>query len=353
MPSSAPAAERRYSVPTLAGVSVVVDLHEESGASEASDCAKKNDTGWDDCHTPPTAVLLGWVGARIENLHKHAALYKALGYSVIRAVAPVRTVFAVRRTKMRMFTLAVMRVVHADKRLNRGGVVWHFFSNGGAYCAAHMASLFERAEKRGREGEGGGPENGEESTMKEMAVVQEIRRTVAAVVFDSAPCYPHAGSAGRALSLAVGLPRGGMGEATVRLAYELVGSALGSDGRVDEDEKSGAAFWRRMLSADFGCPELYAYSESDELLDVARLDALVDARRADGRSVHVLRVARARHVAVLRDAPLRYARALADLHERGVNAWRRRAGFPPWPLALPSSPSPPPCDAGQRARSKL
>lgn len=293
----------------------------------------------------PTAVLFGWVGASLRQLQKYGALFNAMNYHVVYVIAPVWVVFALSPSTIKTFTLSILRVVatEANGQLMAGGVVWLFFSNGGAYCAEQMGQLFQQTDDKDRmegiESEHNRFDNvnshKEENKVKnenglgdnDDIVVRRTRDSACGFIFDSAPCYPHSNAAGSALALALGVRRGSVQEYFVHRANAI----LEATRRFTIGDRA-SVFWNAMVHANFYCPELYIYSDSDRLVDVGKLNELIATRRKQGRPVHVLRLGGSSHVSILQTHPKHYTRAIRGVNMWGVNQWRARQNIPTWAI---------------------
>lgn len=255
----------------------------------------------------PTVVLFGWFGAKLKHVGKYAAKWEELGCSTVCCVAPTSVVFSFNHRHVPPFFLSVLQIVAADSRLTSGGVVLQFFSNGGAVCAPVLAQLLAG---RLRESV---PADAEPA-------VRAVSDALAAVVFDSAPCYMHEGMGGNAFAVGLGAAADSWLAFLLRAVFVLhswLQRLLYGDVAI--------RYWTALRDADYKCPELYIYSDADALTDSARLQALVHERRARFKDkVHEMRVEAASHVRILLRYPDEYKAELEGVLEWGVNEWRRR-----------------------------
>ncbi|CAN8067362.1 unnamed protein product [Agarophyton chilense] len=261
----------------------------------------------------PTAVLVGWLGASLNNLAKYAAIYEAMRYNTVALVTPPSVVFAMRPLASANFLLSVLRILSADPRLTAGGVVFHKFSNAGATLSPHLSRFFAAH----------GPHL---LRPDDQIVVNTCKHAIAAVVFDSAPCYMHVHAAAAALSRAFAVRPGLL----FNLLFAVV-ALLSWLQRVFIVDLP-VVFWRDLTRASYLCPEQYIYSAADPLLDPDALHALIHLRKARGVDARVWRVPDADHVLILRKHPEKYVDVIRALNHWGINAWRARNNAPLWQL---------------------
>eukprot|EP00177_Eucheuma_denticulatum_P003475 GFKZ01006279.1.p1 GENE.GFKZ01006279.1~~GFKZ01006279.1.p1 ORF type:complete len:307 (-),score=50.68 GFKZ01006279.1:681-1601(-) len=261
----------------------------------------------------PTAVLLGWLGAKHKNLAKYSSIYEEMGYNIVQVVAPPSVVFALKPRNTAVFVLSLLRIIAADDRLNKGGIVFMMFSNGGAICAPYLARMFAG-------------NYGDIVKADDEQIVKTIKDAMAAVVFDSSPCFMHIMNGARAINEGLRVPEG-----LFRWLVCLLFAALVSLQSIFVLNLP-KCFWNGVRSADFMCPEQYLYSAKDHLLDVDRLEALIEERRQMGREIRAFRVEDAEHVMILRSCREKYTEKIRAVNEWGVNAFRRRRGMNLWNL---------------------
>lgn len=267
---------------------------------------------------PPTAVLLGWFAAKHKNLSKYSALYEQMGYNTVQLVAPPSVIFPIKPQNSAVFVLSLLRIIAADKRLNRGGLVIMMFSNGGAICAPYLSMMFA---------------GGYRDMIKadDEPVVKTVKDSIAAVVFDSGPCYMYIHSGVKAISDGLMIPHG-----ILRWLLHLMFATLCVLQGIFVINYP-LFFWNGVRNADFLCPEQYLYSAKDPLVDVLKLDALIEERKQKGRNIRVFKVDDADHVKLLRSHSEKYKKTIQAVNDWGVNAYRERRGLNPWLLDRKSS----------------
>lgn len=261
----------------------------------------------DSCEPAPTVVLFGWFGAKLKHVGKYAQRWEALGCSTVCCVASTSVVFSLNHRNVPPFLLSVLSIVAADRRLLDGGVVIQFFSNGGAVCAPVLSSLFA-----GKMGDFVPPDA--------QLTVRAVQNALAAVVFDSAPCYMHEHMGADAFMLGLGVTPGTWLASLIRAVYMFwtwLQQACYGD--------LTTQFWLGVRDADYGCPELYMYSTDDHLTDATRIEALILDRRATSKhAIHEMKVDSATHVKIMLRYPDEYRAQLEGVLDWGVASWRRK-----------------------------
>ena len=185
-------------------------------------------------------------------------------------------------------------------------ILCHAFSNGG--CSG-ISSLFASV----REGKSSSGALSEKAGLY-MAAVE----AVSAWVFDSCPAFLKTdGSPGRAL--AVGIPNPVVAWVAEASLNALLGFLVTCC-----DPTVPQQFWDAFVHAPTQAPQLYIYSDSDDLTDSGYLDALLPQRRAAGVPAHAVKLQESPHVTHLRKAPRAYRTAvavlLASITEGGIAA---------------------------------
>lgn len=262
--------------------------------------------------SPPTVVLFGWLGAAHRNLDKYSALFSAMSYNTVQLIPPVSVVFAMKQRKTATFLLSVLRILAADLRLSNGGLIFVLFSNGGAVCAPHLSNMFA----------GLYPDL---IKADDEPVVTLVKNAIAAIIFDSSPCYMHVSLGAQAINEGMKVPSGILSAIVVAVFTFLCFFQRLFFCNLP------LVFWEGLKNADYLCPEQYIYSSDDHLLDTPALDALIQHRKNNGKNVHVFKVNHADHVLILRHYPDKYLEVIRAVNERGVNPWRLRNSIKPYP----------------------
>ena len=261
----------------------------------------------DSSEPAPTVVLFGWFGAKLKHVGKYAQRWEALGCSTVCCVASTSVVFSLNHRNVPRFLLSVLSIVAADRRLLDGGIIMQFFSNGGAVCAPVLSALFA-------------------GKMRDLVpsdaerTVKAIQSSLAAVVFDSAPCYMHEHMGADAFMLGLGVTPGTWLASIIRAVYMFwtwLQHAWYGD--------LATRFWLGVRDADYGCPELYMYSTDDPLTDAARIEALIIERRASCKhAIYEMKVESASHVKIMLRYPDEYKCQLEGVLDWGVANWRKK-----------------------------
>lgn len=271
------------------------------------------DDGRDHAVAPPTVVLMGWFAAKHKNLAKYGAIFEDMGYNVVQLVAPASVVFPIKPRQTAVFTLSVLRIIAADDRLTKGGLVFMKFSNGGAACAPHLSKMFAG-------------EYREIIKADDEPVVKVVKEAIAAVIFDSSPCYLHVHLGARAINEGLRVPEGFLSKLVLAVFALLCWLQ-----RIFIVNLP-VYYWTAIRNADYLCPEQYLYSTSDDLMDAPTLEALIEERKQKGKDIRVFRVDDSAHVMLLRNHPEKYVETIRAVNEWGVNPYRTRVGLKPWTL---------------------
>lgn len=231
----------------------------------------------------PVIVLLGWVGAQRDGaLLKYADFLAEQGYPSVRSVQPTGTAFSPFERARRSWALALLAYLRSQQLWPQRRLVLYAFSNGGAFVVEQLLLLAEQ-DKR----------------------FAQLRASIAAFVFDSAPAHMKPDSLQRVLSEA---EPPGVGR-SLRLAYFAAASRLAGAERRRHD------FWANMLrlgGPGWDRPQLFLYSADDHLCDGAKLDELVGAKRAAGQRVSARRWQRSQHCGHFRRHREEYSQLLLD-----------------------------------------
>jgi hypothetical protein len=222
----------------------------------------------DDNKAQPRAVvlLLGWWGARIKHLTKYAELYKSRKCLTVQAIAVDMAVLT--HNNRLLDECALIAASETAKILRELGndtvpVIIHSFSNGGAYVVERLEVLIQEA----RDGKKHGESN------EDLILVGE---RLQGQIFDSAPAYPTASSAIKAMSsvFSNSLLRALLSIlVTLHACYDYaLHNYFGyPDGRKD--------FFKYMANSRICLKQAYIYSAADEITDVVKLEELIAARQ--------------------------------------------------------------------------
>ena len=293
----------------------------------------------------PRVVLAGWLGCQRQHLRRYEDLYRAMGWDVAAVqIAPPYAVMASAigvRGGSEMWKKALcigqqgesgwrsMRDTAEEILLrlgrSRGPFVVHVFSNGGAFLWEEIRSLL-----RGDDG----------SPATSSSAPPSSPRSLVGVVFDSAPAfYPGAMESLHAVLQHVPDDEGERTDAYRMI--EAVRSQTGPEAFEEMLRDSAATYWEGMKSDGFGegdaavaaaaaVPQLYLYSEADELARSGPIDDLVRHRRTlcggDDGLVQAARFRASSHCAHLRKDPVAYRTALEGFLDRCLVRYSRGEG---------------------------
>ncbi|XP_058815796.1 transmembrane protein 53-B [Topomyia yanbarensis] len=93
----------------------------------------------------PIVLLLGWAGCQDKYLMKYSKIYEDRGLITIRYTAPVEDLFW-KRTAMVQIGEKILKLIY-DMNFDSHPLIFHVFSNGGAFLYQHIA-LANRRSKR-------------------------------------------------------------------------------------------------------------------------------------------------------------------------------------------------------------
>lgn len=291
----------QYSKKTAFGDDAIVEVHPDL----------TNETG--DPVRPPTAVLFGWFAANHLQLGTYASIFQDFGYNTVKVIGPLTAIYAFNPLRQACYVHSILRIIAADNRLIDGGIVFMFMSTAGALCATQLTRMFTGEYEELVAGKNG-------------RVVNKIKAAMAAVVFESAPCYIHNRTAANAVIEGLNLSKGFPSWFMSRVIFLY----LWTQRNVLWDVPT--LLWNGMREADFHCPEQYIYSTADHFMDAARLEALLEERRKKGKEIYILRVEDTDHVLIFRKHPRLYVQSIREVNEWGVNEYRQRIGLEAWKL---------------------
>lgn len=275
-------------------------------------CRTRSDA---DAKNAPLVVMLGWHGAKARNVEKYAQVYEKMGFSSVSCTAPLHVTFGF-ETKQREYAQAIFGFVFEDDRLADGvnnGVVIHVFSNGGGFVLWRLQDMLS-----------GSPRSAKSTIEPEW--ISRLRKgiTVAALVFDSAPCYPHPEAGASAIIRGSQLP-GPIRHLIAWVTVFLMGLAF----KIFSGELPGPPYFRAMEELDLQCPEVYLYAKDDDLVDDLT-PALINKKRerisqdSHGCFIEAHAFDNSNHVIMLRTHPEEYERIIRSVVDRSYHALRLR-----------------------------
>jgi hypothetical protein len=204
---------------------------------------------------PPTALLLGWYASTPRQLSKYSEFYSSRGYNTIALTLPHVAVFGSDASNLRSriaTELESIYVAEIPESLEPNTLV-HTFSNGGVFCLHNLLPSSTPA----------------------------LFQSLQAVVSDSAPCYlyPAAGAKAMSHGLSTDRSKQRMIAALLTPLFAIPGALGWAFGLATGTPSIMERYWNTCADYPFRGPELYIYSDADELCDVHQLELLIDLRR--------------------------------------------------------------------------
>jgi hypothetical protein len=216
-----------------------------------------------DQKTPPRAVvlLLGWWGAKAKQLAKYTKLYQDRNCLTVQAIAEKNAVLTHNNRSLDECALiAADHIVQLLDELDdkKVPVIFHAFSNGGAYLIERLEVLIQEAR------------DGKSRSASNRALLL-LGARLQGQIFDSAPAYPTAQSAVRAMSsvFTSSIMRALISIlVTSHYVYDMVLHHVFGfpNGRKD--------FYKFMADSRLCLNQAYIYSAADDITDVTLLEEL-------------------------------------------------------------------------------
>ncbi|XP_055606835.1 transmembrane protein 53-B [Uranotaenia lowii] len=222
----------------------------------------------------PIVLLLGWAGCQDKYLMKYSKIYEDRGLITIRYTAPVETLFW-KRAGMIQIGEKILKLIY-DMNFDSHPLIFHVFSNGGAFLYQHIA-LANRMSKK---------------------PIQ-----ICGMIFDSAPGDRRMLGLFRAVSAIFGRERWGnflvssfltismILAWTVVDAYNYVWNFIRPSGYEVQTNPS------HNLKFESNCwPQLYLYSKEDLLIPYTDIEKFAAYRQSIGTDVRMICFDRSEHV---------------------------------------------------------
>lgn len=274
---------------------------------------------------PPTAVVLGWLSSKPKHVAKYAKLYQDMRYNIVQTTASHSVVFPLTMRTTAIYFLSVLRILASDDRLTAGGVVFHVFSNGGAIVAPFLSTMFHLSDPDKLGTLSAFPKDFFNFVKSDNLIdIEKVKKSHAAMVFDSAPVSLRISLGWKAIVEGLGLNDSIL---SYVIAFFFTAACLIQRVFICNLPHQ---FWTGIRNASYVCPELYIYSRMDHLLDVTSLEALIKERAQKGKNVRVWDVDDAEHVSLLRKYPDKYREVVQSVNDWGTNEWRKRNSLPDW-----------------------
>ena len=224
----------------------------------------------------PLVVLVGWVKATHKSLEKYAALYNTLGATTLSVIPSLLHVWNV--SSYDKYTSNVFRTINTTYN---GPILLHLFSGGAGVVLPSFTQI-----------------TGELSNI-----------SLKGIVFDSGPTL-FVREIGMAAAKAT-LAQGGMNRLMYYVAIgagNIAEQLMGSSVRQDFAE----ALKRPALSV----PQLYLYSNTDQVASMRRIEAVMEQQRVFGREVEGVVFEGASHVRLLVSDPDKYIKHISSFMDK-------------------------------------
>lgn len=230
--------------------------------------------------TRPVAVLLGWLGCQPKNLRRFVNLYNDKGWdSIVRVASPESVIAAIQQgpsneqvrpqtnlssqcghlqpsNLTKEMCLQAFDILHELESRQCSQFIVHIFSNGGCFLWEWMAHILMQQHRKIL---------CNNSTID----VQKLRNRLAGCVFDSSPANYEGRPDGIVSALQHVTPI-----AEKNRLLEIAGKVDTSTVNARHDK-----FWDKLCNDHcFGVPELYMYSENDQLTLHKPLQKLITRR---------------------------------------------------------------------------
>jgi hypothetical protein len=257
-----------------------------------------------DRKAPPRAVvlLLGWWGAKSKQLAKYTKLYQDRNCLTVQAIAEKNAVLT--HNNRSLDECALIAADHIVKLLDelddkKIPVIFHAFSNGGAYLIERLEVLIQEA----RDGK---------SRSESNRTLLLLGARLQGQIFDSAPAYPTAQSAVRAMSsvFTSSIMRALISIlVTSHYYYDMILHHVFGfpNGRKD--------FYEFMADSRMCLKQAYVYSAADDITDVTLLEELIASRRKITDDIVVKKFDDSLHVQHLRMHEVAYTQFVEQFLE--------------------------------------
>jgi len=255
----------------------------------------------------PTVIVAGWLGCRRKSLRRYEDFYNELGWDVAVCIASPAMIIASasgmngregrhrdasRTSPPNPESMHELAMVTLQKVGQNSLFLIHAFSNGGAFLWEAIRSILSS-------GEGGLSDS----------QLQNLKKNFLGIVFDSAPAF-YIGSERALLKVLDHASNEEMKESLNVLAKAR--AEIGSK-RLDNALRVRARqYWEGMKNHEWGLPQLYLYSDIDDLAPCGPIDELVLNRQERfGRDmVKKSKFTNSSHCSHLRTHPLQYRSSL-------------------------------------------
>lgn len=210
----------------------------------------------------PVAVLAGWLGCQPRNLRRYSDMYDRYGWATVIGIGSAQSVvaamtegpFSCQTSESEMKSLAIT-ILRKLQTIHPSHVVFHIFSNNGCFLWEWFRLLlFEQSLSA--------------SSFDSTVDIRNLKRKVVGVVFDSSPAN-YKGKTDTLRSALKYVP-----SLTERIHLLNIASTL--DPHVVKQRFND--FWGGLSNDSTETPQLYFYSESDELASAKEIERLIAYR---------------------------------------------------------------------------
>jgi hypothetical protein len=269
-------------------------------------------------------IMFGWLGSNLKHVRKYASLYVQRDCTVIMSCpfSPLPILFQL-EGPMRHQALASVKeaarvlrnavpncdVVIAENNDQSPAVLVHYFSNGGAFVAQALERLISDAKSESSSFS----KKLRADDVQDILLVSKCLATRGFEVVDSAPAYITIPSAQHAIDAAIpNVLIRFLIKSALLLSYLIHGFIVSLQGRIDPPQE----FWNRMISSELCSRQAFIYSSCDKVTDAAKVEELIEKRRARGVDITVTKFDQSQHVMHLRHYPNEYQEIVEKVLEQ-------------------------------------
>ena len=216
-------------------------------------------------NSKPVVVLAGWLGCHPRSLRRYSKLYNSLGWDKIKQIASPKSIVTAMSegpsysqpssTEMQHLAINTLKELQV---LQPPYFIIHIFSNGGCFLWEYIRYiLYEQ-------------DTSQQLSSKHNSIdISDLKQKFIGVIFDSAPGYYN----------------GKIGDLQSALEYvsseierkDLLGMTKSLDRNVVH--RRFTEFWNGLLNDSTNIPQLYLYSQYDNLASANHIEKLIDYRK--------------------------------------------------------------------------
>lgn len=211
----------------------------------------------------PVAVLAGWLGCQPRNLRRYSDMYDRFGWATVIGIGSPRSVVAAMtegptycqtsQSDMKSLAITLLRELQT---IQPPHFVFHIFSNNGCFLWEWIRFLlFEQSSSS--------------SCFDSTVDIHNLKRKLIGVVFDSAPAY-YDGKIDTLRSALRYVPSSMERKHLLKIASTL-------DPRMVKQRFDD--FWSGLCNDSTDTPQIYIYSQNDQLASAKEIDRLIAFRR--------------------------------------------------------------------------